>query len=250
MKIQPVIQVAIALPDFLCGDTGHNGEGLDIPGHHGARRNDGSFANRDPGQNDRPVSNPDVIPNDHISTAIGKCRGLRIMAQRQNRRFGTDRNIMSRADDKLSTIQDTAPVDDISLPQINLAAIEKSATHLHPRPAPKAAKPTAQEGITQRAGWQASNPVVVAEGQEAAGKGFGGHDDGKNNRTRLSVHRRRGEGDVRPKGTKSLPARIGALVQPRSVLHSENGKKQVGYAIKSVAAKTRPVILLPQTFDP
>jgi len=73
-----------------------------------------------------------VIPNSDVTTSVFKVRRLWIVTERQDTRFGTDRDVGSRRYAMDPTVEQAAEVDDIAVPELDFSPIEESATALNP----------------------------------------------------------------------------------------------------------------------
>src|SRR5690625_5274818 len=122
--IEPGVERSLPPGDFSGGRSGNNRAGRNIASHNRAGCHNCSVTDRNSGKNNRPEGDPDMIPDSNLSAdSFFKIVRMRIVTERQKRRFRADRNIVSCSDRKFSSIEKASEIDDVSLSEKNFSAV-------------------------------------------------------------------------------------------------------------------------------
>ncbi len=106
----------------------------------------------------------------YLRTLVDKVGRLRIVSQRQNDRLRSDGNIAAGADRVAAAIEHASVVDDVSLAEVDPAAVVEAAAQLNPGAGSEPSQPDSQVRMAQRARRDAAEPVVVDISQHGAGE--------------------------------------------------------------------------------
>jgi hypothetical protein len=88
------------------------------------------------------------------------------MPQRQNAGFRSDGHVIAKSNFVGSAIQQAAEVDNVPFSEMNPPRVEKSTVHLDRRPDSKTAKVNSEKRITNCAGGQFADDIIVKKAQE------------------------------------------------------------------------------------
>lgn len=90
------------------------------------------------------------------------------MAQGQDGRLRSNRNIVAGPDLKFAAVEKASEIDDIPLAQMNFPSVQKPATTLNGRSRAEAAQIHPKPGMADRARRQPPDYAVIKPGRETA----------------------------------------------------------------------------------
>jgi hypothetical protein len=174
-KAARVAQVHASGPNRLRRRTRDNRVCLDITRDDGAGANHRTLSNPDSRQDNRAVTDPRPISYNYIFALVGEVRRLRVMSERENGGFRSDGDVISDSDCMATPVKKAAEIDYIPVTQMNLASIQKAASHLHSGPSAISREVSAKVGSAQSSRGHLGKYAVVSIGKNAPEEIFGVH---------------------------------------------------------------------------